>query len=50
MKVAQAADRLDRLDPLLRGTIVNRTCGSHKNLYIYPFLLTIFGPINNGPP
>ena len=22
----------------------------HKNLYIYPFLLTIFSPINYGPP
>ena len=29
---------------LLRGTIVNRTCGTHKNLYIYLYLLTIFGP------
>ena len=37
-------------DRLLRGTIVNRTCGVHKNLYIWPFLLTIFGPINYGPP
>ena len=35
---------------LLRGTIVNRTYGIHKNLYIYPFLLTIFGPINYVPP
>ena len=35
---------------LLRGTIVNRTCGIHKNLYISPFLPTIFGPINYGPP
>ena len=34
---------------ILRGTIVNRTYGTHKNLYIYPFLLTIFGPINYGP-
>ena len=36
----------------LRGTIVNRTCGKHKNLpvYIQPFLLTIFVPINYGPP
>ena len=30
----------------LRGTIVNRTCGIYKNLYIQSFLLTIFGPIN----
>ena len=35
---------------LLRGTIVNRTYVLHKNLYISPFLLTIFGPINYGPP
>ena len=38
------------LDPLLRGTIVNRTYGINKNLYIYLFLLTIFSPINYGPP
>ena len=31
---------------LLRGTIVNRTCGIHKNVYMYPFLQTIFGLIN----
>lgn len=30
--------------------IVNRTYGTHKNLYIYLFLLTIFGPIYYGPP
>ena len=30
---------------ILRGTIVNRTYGAHKKLYIYLFLLTIFGPI-----
>ena len=37
---------------LLRGTIVNRTDGIHKNLYIAPFLLliTMFGPVNYGPP
>ena len=35
---------------LLRGTIVNRTYGVNKNLYIQPFLLTIFGPINYGAP
>ena len=35
---------------LLRGNIVNRTCGTHKNLYIYLFLRTIFGPIYDGPP
>ena len=35
---------------VLRGTIVNRTCSIHKNLYIQLFLITIFGPINYGPP
>ena len=35
---------------LLRGTILNRTYGLHKNLYISLFLLTIFGPIYYGPP
>ena len=35
---------------LLRGTIVNRTYGIYKNLYVWPFLLTIFGPVNYGPP
>ena len=35
---------------LLRGTLVNRTYGVHKNLYIKPFLLTIFGPVNYAPP
>ena len=34
---------------LLRGTIVNRTCGIHKNLYIQQFIPTKFGPINCGP-
>ena len=29
---------------VLRGTIVIMTCIQHKNLYIPPFLLTIFGP------
>ena len=33
---------------LLRGTIVNTYC-LHKNLYIYLFLLTIFGPITMVP-
>ena len=32
------------------GAIVNRTYGLHKNLYIKPFLLTVFGPVNYGPP
>ena len=35
---------------LLRGIIVNRTYGIHKNLFISPFSPTIFGPINYGPP
>ena len=35
---------------VLRGTIVNRTYGTPKNPYIYPFLLTTFGPIYYGPP
>ena len=35
---------------LLRGAIVNRTYDTHKNLYVSPFLLTIFGPVNYGPP
>ena len=35
---------------LLRGTIVNRTYGTHKNLYIFIFLLTMFGSIYFGPP
>ena len=34
----------------LRGTIANRTYGKDKNLDIYVFLLTIFGPIYYGPP
>ena len=45
---SSALEGLDSI--LLRGTIVNRTYGIHKNLYITPFLLTIFGAINYGPP
>ena len=33
-----------------RGTKVNRTYGTHNNLYISSFLLTIFGPSHYGPP
>ena len=33
----------------LRGAILNRTYGTHKNLYISLFCLTIFGPIYYGP-
>ena len=35
---------------LLRGTLVNRTYGGLKNLYIHLFLLTIFGSIYYRPP
>ena len=35
---------------LLRGTILNRTYGTDKKLYISLFLPTIFGPIYYGPP
>ena len=35
---------------LLRGTILNRTYGTHKTLYISLFLLKIFGSIYYGPP
>ena len=35
---------------LLPGTIVNKTYGTHKNLYVSLFLPTIFGPVNYGPP
>ena len=34
----------------IRGTIVNRTYGTHKNLCTHLFLLTIFGPVYFGPP
>ena len=34
----------------LRGTIVNRTYGTHKHLYINLFLLTMLGPVYYGPP
>ena len=35
---------------VLRETIVNRTYGEHRNLYISQHLLTKFGPIYYGPP
>ena len=35
---------------LLRGTIVNRTYGTHKKLDTSLFVLIIFGPIFYGPP
>ena len=34
----------------LRGEVLNRTYGTHKNLYVSLFLLAIFGPIYCGPP
>ena len=40
---------LVRAGPLLRGIILNRTYGPYKNLYILPFLPTMFSPINYGP-
>ena len=39
-----------QINHLLRGIMVNRTYGTHKNLYISLFSLTIFGPIYYGPP
>ena len=35
---------------LLRGTAVNRTCGTHKNVCISVVLLLVLGPIYYGPP
>ena len=35
---------------ILRGAMLNRTYGTHKNPYIYLFFMTIFGPIYYGPP
>ena len=35
---------------LIRGTIVNRTYGAHKNLHISLFFVTVFGSIYYGPP
>ena len=35
---------------LVRGTIVNRTYGTSKNLCSYLFLVTIGGPVYYGPP
>ena len=54
MYVGTTAAVLCHAPPLLRRTIVNRTYGTHKNLDIYLFLLTMFGPtgrsIYYGPP
>ena len=35
---------LSKAPILLRGTTVNRTYGTHNNLYIYLFLLALLGP------
>ena len=34
----------------LRGTLLNRTYGTHRHHYICLLLLTTFGPIYYGPP
>ena len=44
------AQRSPKPNPLLRGGIVNRTYRTRKNLYIYLFLLTIYGPSYYGTP
>ena len=53
LQAPPATDHLpagDYHDQLLRGRIVNRTHGTDKNVYIYLFLPTIFGPIYCGSP
>ena len=35
---------------LLREKVLNRTYGTYKHLHTSLFLLTVFGPINYGPP
>ena len=47
---AKFVKQLKTVQQLLRGTILNRTYGIDKNLHIYLFLLTIFGPNYYGPP
>ena len=42
------AFRIDPLNHSVQGTIVNRTYGTHNDLNISLFLLTIFGPIYYG--
>ena len=51
-KCAKIMNRMRKKDKkgLIRGTLVNRTYGGHKNLYIHIFLLTIFGPVYYRPP
>ena len=34
---------------LFRGGVLNRTYGTHKNLYISLFILPLFGPLYYGP-
>ena len=34
----------------ITGSLINRTYGGHKNLYINIFLITIFGPTYYRPP
>ena len=54
--IGQNADRGRRTENnkivLLRGTIVNRTYGTLKNLHTryFPFPVTLFDPIYYGPP
>ena len=45
-----ASSALLLLKLVLRGTLVNRTYGGDKNLYVHVFLRTIFGPIYYRPP
>ena len=35
---------------ILRGGIVNRTYGTHKNIHIFIFLLKKIDPLYYGPP
>ena len=39
-----------RNNNISRGLVLNRTYGTHKELYVSLFLPTIFGPIYYGPP
>ena len=42
--------RVNRVNRLSRGTIVNMTYGILKILYIYLFILALFGPIYYARP
>ena len=46
----QFGQKIQYVQVLLRGGIVNRTYDRYKNLYISLFLQAIFGPIYNGFP